>query len=263
MSPFSFATTRLKTFALASSAIALLAGPSLALTSDQDGGNGNASSPGTTATAFGDFSNAVGDDNTSFGNIANSGGGVSATSHGDTSIGSQANSGGNGGLGTGNFATAIGFTSFAGSTTGGVSGDNATALGAFSNASTGGTAVGASAKAITVDSVAIGIGAQSGTATGLLGGQIAIGKTANAQGLFSIALGYETSVNGDNAVSVNTGPLGGALAAKTIAIGNQSSVLAAGGQGSIAMGFQSKVVSGIGAVALGSQSQQRAMVLSP
>ena len=129
-------------------------------------------------------------------------------------------------------------------------GKNSTAYGYKANASgDDSTAIGYGAGAIGGNSVAIGVDASAGTEK--LGGQVAIGREANATGIDALALGTQSASAGNMAVAF--GPNSSASGNGAIAFGYQSSATVFS---SIAAGYKATVgtedgTDGIGGIAIG------------
>ena len=129
-------------------------------------------------------------------------------------------------------------------------GKNSTAYGYKANAAgDDSTAIGYGAGAIGGNSVAIGVDASAGTEK--LGGQVAIGREANATGIDALALGTQSASAGNMAVAF--GPNSSASGNGAIAFGYQSSATVFS---SIAAGYKATVgtedgTDGIGGIAIG------------
>ncbi|TSD84301.1 hypothetical protein FFK22_033190 [Mycobacterium sp. KBS0706] len=139
-------------------------------------------------------------------------------------------------------------------------GHNAQALGVTSVALGSGAVAGLASDPVNNgDNVAIGNGAKADAAGG--NNSIALGTQANAQNA-SVAIGRDANAieastamglraNAAGVRSVAIGNDSEALAALTVALGDNTSVAATAGTGSVAIGHASQVLGGTGAVAIG------------
>lgn len=129
---------------------------------------------------------------------------------------------------------------------------------AIASGTTGAIAVGADAKATNENAAAFGVGANASgsnsTAVGVNAGSAgftatAVGANSRADSDFSIALG--TNTHAAAIASIAAGINAQALAASTLAVGDTTTVAATAGTGSVAVGHNSQVQGGTGAVAIG------------
>lgn len=187
--------------------------------------------------------------------------GVGASAESAIAIGTDVQSSGTYAVAMGLQANASGASAVATGVKASAAGSNAVAVGPTANASADfSLALGNQVAATGVGSVAEGSGAQStGTSAVAVGNNAyasqteatALGAGANATQANAVAIGALAVANGAQGIAI--GHATSAQAASTVVIGDSSSVSATAGTGSFAGGYQSKVLGGTGAVAIGQQ----------